>query len=203
MSISIYKITSKFTDEVYVGRTKQSLKTRFSSHKCNFKRHLEGKYGDCQAKHILKFSDAKISLIEVTTKGEQASRERYWIENTPNCVNKVIPGQTQMEYYWNNPEYRQRQLESKRERNKRPEVRQQRKKHESKPEVKARIAETNKKSRDKCRESRLERRRHKCPCGVCGMVVMKENMRRHQRNKIFKKRIEAGTKIANFIGNLK
>ena len=110
--MSIYKITSTYTPDIYIGKTESSLATRMSQHKTNLRRYLSGKEkGCCEAKHILKYSDATISLVElVPDKANQKLRERYHIENTPNCINKAIPGQTQMEYYWNIENgYRERQ----------------------------------------------------------------------------------------------
>jgi hypothetical protein len=87
--MSIYKLTSSSTNKEYVGRTKQTLPTRFSKHKYNYKQYLDGKYGDCQAKHILKYGDAKIKLLEKCKKGANVGdRERWWIKNTKHSVNK-------------------------------------------------------------------------------------------------------------------
>jgi len=80
----IYKIVDNTNGNIYVGRTKQTLKQRLSVHK----------YQNCTSIEIIKNGDYKIELIEET---DDKTRERYWIENT-DCVNKVIPGRTKKEY---------------------------------------------------------------------------------------------------------
>jgi hypothetical protein len=190
--MNIYKITSTFTNQVYVGKTKTTLKKRFGSHKSNYKAHLKGELsekgeGVCTSIHILKYSDAKIELLEVCEPGDDAGqRERWWIENTENTVNKVIPTQTPMEYYWNTPGYREKQVVAMRERyaNRTPKQIQEQQayyqEHRQRPETK----EVQRKSRARTRDARLKRRREaKATCEYCGFVGMKENLARHQRSR--------------------
>ena len=116
--MSIYKITSSHTPDIYIGKTKQSLSARLTNHKSSYKRYLLGKEKYCcRSKSILKYSDAKISLVELATDNKNLKfRERYHIENTPNCVNKIIPGQSQKEWYSNNPVYRKKVSDRNRDR---------------------------------------------------------------------------------------
>ena len=90
----IYKITSKQTDDVYIGSTIQSLNDRFACHKFEFKT------SNNSANHILKYDDVIITLIElypVNSKLELHQRERYHIEKN-DCVNKFIPTRSKKEY---------------------------------------------------------------------------------------------------------
>ena len=100
----IYKICSFQTDNIYVGSTTQLLCKRMYKHRFNMKQHSEGKYRYTGSFDILKYDDAKIILIEnfpCNTKTELEARERFHIENNI-CSNKVIPQQTQKEYYQKN-----------------------------------------------------------------------------------------------------
>jgi len=76
----IYKIVDNTNNNVYIGQTKlKYLSSRISGHKTDFKRNK-----NCSSKLILKNNDWYYKLIEETN---DKSRERYWIENTPNCIN--------------------------------------------------------------------------------------------------------------------
>ena len=92
----IYKITSKQTDQVYVGSTTLTLPERYSGHKSGYK----NKRDYLTAFEILQFDDAIIELIQLyptTSSYFLRVRERYWIEAL-NSVNKVIPTRTQKEW---------------------------------------------------------------------------------------------------------
>ena len=94
----IYKIVDNTNDNIYIGITKKKyLSYRLSQHKYEYKTE-RGK--NCMSKEIIMNGDYKIELIEET---DDKLRERYWIQKL-NCVNKVIPGRTQDEYYKDNKE---------------------------------------------------------------------------------------------------
>ena len=93
---SIYKLYSSETDEVYIGITSSPLKRRISKHKNDYKRYCEGKRKyRVSSFEICKYLDVKIELIEET---DDKTRERFYIENTENCINEKIPTRTQKEY---------------------------------------------------------------------------------------------------------
>jgi len=84
----IYKITSSFTDGVYIGSTK-NYERRKKEHKsdANTKRHTK------KATEITKFADWKMEKIktvvfETTEKLEKL--ETDYQKSTPNCINKVM-----------------------------------------------------------------------------------------------------------------
>jgi hypothetical protein len=81
----IYKITSAQTDKVYIGSTTTKLIKRFSQHK-----NILSK---CSSKELFQYDDTKIELIEdfPCNSGRQLTeREIYHINNTANCINKVV-----------------------------------------------------------------------------------------------------------------
>ena len=113
----IYKLTSKQTDNIYIGSTIQTLTRRLLQHKYDIKRGYNN-----SSKEILKYDDVRIELIEeypCNIKKELHTRERYYIENTPNTINKFIPTRTNLEYKKDNPEIvkksRQKYKENNRE----------------------------------------------------------------------------------------
>jgi len=92
----IYKIVDNTSDNIYIGSTCKTLKTRLSEHKSDYKRFLKGLYNNIKSFDILKNNDYKIELLEdceIKTKHELLARERFYVENN-NCVNKNIPGST-------------------------------------------------------------------------------------------------------------
>lgn len=88
----IYKITSPSTDMVYVGSTcMPRLCQRLAKHKQDAKKYYENGDTVYSSGKIIQFGDAIITLIEnfpCTNKDELRAREQYWIDNTPNTINK-------------------------------------------------------------------------------------------------------------------
>jgi hypothetical protein len=88
----------------YIGSTTKSLSIRFSTHKCDYKRHIENKRimrSTClKLFELFNYSQLKIELIEnypCNTKKELNKREGEIIRvNT--CVNKRVEGRTTEEY---------------------------------------------------------------------------------------------------------
>ena len=115
----IYKIVSAQTDKVYIGSTtKNRLCQRMTEHRAGYKRYLNEKFNYLTSYEIIKYDDAEIILIEsfpCETKDELHKRERYWIENTNNCVNKQVPTRTKKELKDNKIEYDKNYREKNRE----------------------------------------------------------------------------------------
>jgi hypothetical protein len=103
----IYTIRSHQTDEIYIGSTTQALSVRFGEHKKKYKYWKAGKEKyKITSGEIIKHGDAYIELLETcvcTNKDELHKREGELIRANV-CVNKVIPGRTQKEYYNDNRE---------------------------------------------------------------------------------------------------
>jgi hypothetical protein len=98
----IYKLTSSFTNMMYIGSTIQSLNDRLRIHRCN-------KSNNTNSHLITKYNDFTIHLIEnypCNTKRELLEREGHYIRlHFDICVNKVIPCRTDREYYEDNKEH--------------------------------------------------------------------------------------------------
>jgi len=78
----IYKIVDNTNNNVYIGLTTETLKKRMYKHKYEFKIQRNV----CSSKIILKNNDWYFELIEET---DDKEREKYWIQNTNNCINKI------------------------------------------------------------------------------------------------------------------
>ena len=105
----IYKLVSHETDMCYIGSTSSKyLSVRFGDHKKMYKRWINGKMGRRTSFELFKYDDCKIILLEeypCNSKYELEARERYYIENEPNCVNKQHPDRTRKEYRADNYDY--------------------------------------------------------------------------------------------------
>ena len=97
-STIVYLISSPNTQLVYVGHTTTSIQKRFEGHKKEFAdKTLKRR---CSSHEVLTHGDARTSLLERYPCGsieEARARERYFIEHTPHCVNKVMPGRSREE----------------------------------------------------------------------------------------------------------
>lgn len=76
----VYKIIDRKSDNVYIGISK-NINHRFRQHKYAHK----NKKQECSAKIIFNNEDWYYEIIEETN---DKSRERFWIQNTPNCINQ-------------------------------------------------------------------------------------------------------------------
>ena len=109
----IYKITDNINNNIYIGSTCQSLKTRLSEHKSKYKRFLKGLYQNVKSFDIIKNNDYKIELLEdcdIKTKQELLARERLYIVNN-ECLNKNIPGSYDKGYQQYQKEYKAKNKE--------------------------------------------------------------------------------------------
>jgi hypothetical protein len=97
----IYKLTSSYTESIYIGSTIQPLNMRLNEHRCK-------KSNNTNSGLISKYDDVKIELIEnypCNTKRELLERERFYIKlHFDKCVNIVMPCRTQKEYREDNKE---------------------------------------------------------------------------------------------------
>ena len=89
----IYSIRSPKTDLVYIGHTTKTVDQRLKGHLSEFADKTRTKR--CSSFEVIKHGDATIMLLEEYPCGsatEAKARERFWIERTPHCVNKNLPG---------------------------------------------------------------------------------------------------------------
>lgn len=82
---TIYKIQDYTTPNCYIGSTKNNVSVRLSRHKSYIKNN---EY--CSSSIILNNRNYEVFIID-TGYGDYKTRkeiERYYINNTPNCINK-------------------------------------------------------------------------------------------------------------------
>lgn len=107
----IYKVVSPSTESCYIGSTNlKYLSMRFARHRS------DAENGATRYNDLFDYKDARIELVEdypCSSREALLFRERYWIENTPNVVNKQNPITTRQEsmkkareyqkkWYWEN-----------------------------------------------------------------------------------------------------
>jgi hypothetical protein len=169
----IYKIVCDATDEIYVGSTIAPLYKRLSVHK----RQRPGRHSTTSIS-LFEKGNCEIILIEdypCERKEQLHSRERYWIENLENVINKCRPTRTIKEWAEDNKEhldiYRKEYYETNKE--KRKVDRKKNYENNRERDIK-RATEWNKQN--------IEKRREKILCEVCGELKAKTAIRRHQQS---------------------
>ena len=86
----IYKLISNQTDDIYIGSTTQSLATRKSEHKSDYKRFLNGTKPYMTSYELVKYDNIEIILIDYcvcNNKDELRKKEQEFIDSL-KCVNK-------------------------------------------------------------------------------------------------------------------
>ena len=131
LKTKIYKIVDISDTEKYIGSTYDTLSSRMSKHRYDYRRY---KKGECHYISVFDLFDnygsenCKIELIEhypCETIHEQRKREGYHIQNE-ECINKSIAGRDRKQYKQDNievlrkkgKEYRQANIEVLREKGK-------------------------------------------------------------------------------------
>jgi hypothetical protein len=87
----IYKLSSKNTDNVYIGSTTEPLSIRLSKHKFLYKKFLLGKFHYITAFELLKHDDVIIEMISChkdIIKAELLKHEKDAIKADPKSINK-------------------------------------------------------------------------------------------------------------------
>ena len=104
----IYKVVSTKTDLVYIGSTADTLKRRFASHKCSYRKNH---YPTCSVSMLfeLGIEFCSIELIEeypCASRKELEKREGTFQKQYGNlCVNRQVAGRTAKEYYQDKKDY--------------------------------------------------------------------------------------------------
>ena len=94
----IYRLLATGTTDIYIGSTCGTLERRLWHHN-----HCAANPNQKQTAAHKLYEEGRTVAIELVenvicqTIDELKARERWWIENTPNCINKNIPGQTWQE----------------------------------------------------------------------------------------------------------
>lgn len=168
----VYKIISDETDKAYVGSScLKYLSSRLANHKAKYKEYQNGKGKYCTSFDIVKFDNCEIVLLEnckCDTIEELHQREKYWIDQLGNCVNKCIPTQTYAEYAEKNKEKLQENHKKYYQQNK------------------EKIKEYHQQNKDKSNAyqrkyylTHKEKLKEKVNCDACNCEVSKQNYSHH------------------------
>ena len=110
----IYKIIDNITNNVYIGSTcEPTLARRLAGHVGDYKRWIKGGKKYVSSFEIIKNNNYDIVLVEnypCDNKDDLHVRERYHMESN-ECVNRLIPIQTQEECIKKKKEYYQQNIE--------------------------------------------------------------------------------------------
>jgi translation elongation factor EF-G len=164
-----------------------------AEHRRKFKRYKKSKTKYTTSFDILELGDAYIEWVEdfpSNSNKELEAREGYWIRKT-DCVNKLIVGRTQREYYEENKEKLQQKRKEYYEENKEEileKVREYREKN--KEEIIQKKKEYYKENKEKILEKVREKVREKVEC-ECGKVISRGALLRHKKSKIHKDLLSA------------
>lgn len=84
--VKVYAVRNRTSSDTYVGTTELPLDVRLRLHRSNPNK--------CSCVSILTCPTAYIELLEECDEEVRKERERWWIENTPDCVNQNNPAPT-------------------------------------------------------------------------------------------------------------
>jgi hypothetical protein len=185
-SINFYKITSANTDKVYVGSTKKDINERLNQHETHYRNFKEGKFNYVTSFEILECKDYKIELIEnkiCESKEQRDTVECNYIINTPNTVNRNLPGRTREQYYQENKEELNEYNRQYRQ--------------ENKQEIKERQRQYRQNNKEDLYRKANEK--HNCPCGG---KYTKQNKSIHEKTQKHQTFINRPQQIINGNNNI-
>ena len=88
LQAKIYKLTSPYTEEIYVGSTcYKYLCQRLRNHRYDYNNNPEY---NISCYKLFKLDDVNIELIELypcDSRKKLLKKEQFWIDTLPNCVN--------------------------------------------------------------------------------------------------------------------
>jgi hypothetical protein len=109
----IYKLTCKNTLKTYYGSTTGDIANRLTEHIHKYKRGVKHSSADIIAGG--NYSIEELELIDYEDKNELRERERFYIMNDKNCINKNIPNRTSKDWHLANPNYNKTYYENNKE----------------------------------------------------------------------------------------
>jgi hypothetical protein len=204
----VYRLIDIGYNKVYYGSTTQMLSKRMSDHRSKYRQWIAGKpVSHCRAFDLFDeygIENCKIELVEeypCKSLADLLKREGYHIQSS-QCLNKIISGRTDKEYWEQNKE-RYKQLRIKKKDIIREQMREYREKH--KDALKAGLKEWRLNNKDKTkahqkayreahREAINARQVEPIVCEVCGVVHVRNGKARHERSKKHLRALEENTK---------
>jgi hypothetical protein len=109
----IYKLSCKNSLKTYYGSTTGDIANRLTEHIHKYKRGVKHSSGDIIAGG--NYCIEELELIDFEDKNELRERERFYIMNDKNCINKNIPNRTSKDWHLANPNYNKTYYENNKE----------------------------------------------------------------------------------------
>ena len=99
----IYRLWCKNTLKTYYGSTTGDIANRLAEHENKYHRGVKHSSADIIAGG--NYCMEQIELVDYEDKKELRERERFYITNDKNCINKNIPNRTAHDWRLDNPQY--------------------------------------------------------------------------------------------------
>ena len=109
----IYKLSCKNSLKTYYGSTTGDIANRLTEHIHKYKRGVKHSSGDIIAGG--NYCIEELELIDFEDKNELRERERFYIMNDKNCINRNIPNRTSKDWHLANPNYNKTYYENNKE----------------------------------------------------------------------------------------
>ena len=109
----IYKLWCKKTLKTYYGSTTGDIANRLTEHIHKYKRGVKHSSADIIAGG--NYCIEELELIDFEDKNELRERERFYIMNDKNCINRNIPNRTSKDWHLANPNYNKTYYENNKE----------------------------------------------------------------------------------------
>ena len=109
----IYKLWCKNTLKTYYGSTTGDIANRLTEHIHKYKRGVKHSSADIIAGG--NYCIEELELIDFEDKNELRERERFYIMNDKNCINRNIPNRTSKDWHLANPNYNKTYYENNKE----------------------------------------------------------------------------------------
>jgi len=158
----IYKIESLEGKCMYIGSTCQKLCVRMAGHRASMKKNR-----GTTSKEVLKYTDAKIYLIEnypCDSKEELLRKEGEYIRKL-DCVNTTVAGRTDKEYYNDTKDNKRAQWLA-----------------DNKDKIQKYLNDNKDKIREQNKRRYAEKRKIKINC-ICGSYIQKYDIVKHNKTK--------------------
>ncbi len=112
----IYRLWCKKTLKTYYGSTTGDIANRLAEHENKYRRGVNHSSADIIAGG--NYCIEQIELVDYNDKKELRERERFYITNDKNCVNKNIPNRTCKDWHEEHPNYNKQYYQANKEKHK-------------------------------------------------------------------------------------
>lgn len=179
----IYKLYIRGLEEVcYIGSTTNTLSERLCIHRHQAKNDNQNK---CASTCL--FEDDNEVIIELlenypcVSKKDLETRERYWLEQFPDCVNKNIPTRGWKERWYANHQHNLQKHREWLETNKAQQAEYRKAKRVNNPEEAREKDKRNNTTRNQ--DKRKAWKNARVVCSECGLILSRNNFPTHKKTK--------------------